>query len=640
MLKKTTKIHLERGTTRFRMMPSGGKMPRVAKLEDFDFTPEPGMLYVATRAISSRVNANYDGWPPEELAKSFRSFVGRGVFVEHKNWDKDRSRGVILDAKLHKSFLANGEKDYWVELLIEVDAGTYPRLAKAILSGDLDAVSMGADVEYTVCSVCTNKAASVSDYCMHIPYMKGQRVFNSSIGKESLVWEDCYGVNFFEISFVFDPADESAKISDFMLADSSKVSSKKTRSVIRDREESFSHYTQRVAGLRRVASKLGDVVEMTLPEEVDTLRLEVPCPQCGQEFDGLVCDHCGFAEPPQELSDPDTSPDGMQVDDLRTRDQVEEDPRMAPQLTNNPQRIQGGRMSRFDQLRARKIASDLDETSINDVGGDVPAAVNDLPGTEENRTDPATADVEKLDTSEVVEGPGQSEVNVPGATTTPATDSAALAARRKATLEARDRKQAAAYRRMLAQKRKADNVLQTDVTNLDAPAVSTEQTIKPDENVDVEKPTDQKDQLEKADHGDKVNDGTETGFGMEKKVPDATPAFQEGWASAKKVDKSARLLSIVSMVDELEDAGLSTRQERLAKIARFERMSGEKLAGYREAISEFKSAQLRTAGRRVATVRNNGTTRLPQLGQLSTSHRQASASGDDVAADDSLTFIK
>lgn len=288
------------------LLQSGATRGKAASPERWGYEPEPGMLYVAVRAISSRVNANYDGWPAEELEKGWRTFIGRGVFVEHHNWDTSRTRGVILDAKLHKDTLANGTKDYWVELLIEVDANAYPRLAKAIIRGDINTVSMGADVQYTVCSACGNKAHDVREYCAHIPHMKGRRVPTGKEGakKEALVWEDCYGVNFFEISFVFDPADESAYVADFYTAAASAATAK-AASRVRRRRESVGSFHQ------RVAYKEAELVPtMALPNQVDTLREEVTCPSCGQEFDGEICDNCGYEQPPEELDDPDTAPRG------------------------------------------------------------------------------------------------------------------------------------------------------------------------------------------------------------------------------------------------------------------------------------------------------------------------------------------
>lgn len=285
------------------LLQSGATRGKAASPERWGYEPEPGMLYVAVRAISSRVNANYDGWPADELEKSWQTFIGRGVYVEHHNWDTKRSRGVILDAKLHKDTLANGVKDYWVELLIEIDAHAFPRLAQAIINGDVNAVSMGADVQYTVCSACGNKARDTREYCAHIPHMKGRRVKVEGSKKEALVWEDCHDINFFEISFVFDPADESAFVADYFRAEGSATSRASSR--VRRSNENITSYRQRVA-----SKKKADLEGLSLPGEVDTLRDEQYCPQCGAEWDGEICDNCGYEAAPEGLQDPDTEPRG------------------------------------------------------------------------------------------------------------------------------------------------------------------------------------------------------------------------------------------------------------------------------------------------------------------------------------------
>jgi len=187
------------------------------KLEDFpNFKPEKGFVYVASRAISSRVNANYDGWPVDQIKKSYKTFVGRPIYVEHNNSDPDRARGVILDALYKEAKLASGVIDASVYCLMEVDSVTFPKLAKAIMDGKLNAVSMGADVDGTQCSACGKYASKPSEYCVHIPRMKGRTVTVYKEGKrsESLVFESCIKPNFFELSFVFDPADESAWLTD------------------------------------------------------------------------------------------------------------------------------------------------------------------------------------------------------------------------------------------------------------------------------------------------------------------------------------------------------------------------------------------------------------------------------------------
>lgn len=181
-------------------------------LQDFDYKERPGYLYAVSRAISSRVNANYDGWPVHELRKAYKTFVGRPVFVEHNNSDPAQARGVVLDAIYKETRLASGITDGSVYCLMEIDAQTFPKLGSAIMSGAIPGVSMGADVGSTTCSACGNNAKTERDYCEHLPYMKGMRldIYKNGTRKEALVWENCHKPNFFELSCVFDPADESA----------------------------------------------------------------------------------------------------------------------------------------------------------------------------------------------------------------------------------------------------------------------------------------------------------------------------------------------------------------------------------------------------------------------------------------------
>lgn len=180
----------------------------------FDYEPRPGYLYVRSRAISSRTNDNFDTFPAEEIRKAWATFKGKPVFVNHHNDNHRRARGVIIDAALHEDTNPDGTPDTWVEVLMEVDAIRYPKLAEAVVKGHIDRTSMGTDVAFSVCSACGNKAYTPLDYCHHIPKMKGKRIerFTASGTKESvLVHEICYGLGFFENSLlVEDPADPTA----------------------------------------------------------------------------------------------------------------------------------------------------------------------------------------------------------------------------------------------------------------------------------------------------------------------------------------------------------------------------------------------------------------------------------------------
>src|SRR4051812_18396718 len=166
----------------------------------FQFEPRPGYLYVRSRSISSRCNDNFDMFPADEIAKSYRSFIGRPVFVNHNNQDHRRARGRVVDAVLHRDRNPDGTPDTWAETLMEIDAKTYPKLAHAILVGDIDRTSMGCDVELSKCSVCANEATSPLEYCSHIPGQKGKRVFKMAANGQRegvLVFEVCSGLKFF-----------------------------------------------------------------------------------------------------------------------------------------------------------------------------------------------------------------------------------------------------------------------------------------------------------------------------------------------------------------------------------------------------------------------------------------------------------
>jgi hypothetical protein len=205
--------------------------PTLEKLSSFeDYKTDDGYLYTRVRAISSRVNKNNDGWPSEELANSYLSFLHKPIFVDHHNADPKKARGVIVDSKLHveedldkassfdpyySSAPENHKPPTWVELLLEVDARSFPHLAKAIISGDIDGVSMGANVDESICSICSNLATSPKDYCEHIQNKGASYPVDEDGHKTSRkAYEDCQKISFFEISYVFDPADETALVLD------------------------------------------------------------------------------------------------------------------------------------------------------------------------------------------------------------------------------------------------------------------------------------------------------------------------------------------------------------------------------------------------------------------------------------------
>lgn len=182
-----------------------------------DWKPRPGFLYTVCRAISARINQNFDAWPSEELKKSYRTFIGKPIFVNHQNHDPTKARGKVIAAR----YIENGD-DKYIETIMEVDAQRFPKLAKEIRDGGLDSVSMGVEAGFTICSACGNKAYDEPEFCDHVRNHKGHivKVKNKKTGKteDRLVYEDCFKLGFFELSYVFDPADETAVVSRVMMA--------------------------------------------------------------------------------------------------------------------------------------------------------------------------------------------------------------------------------------------------------------------------------------------------------------------------------------------------------------------------------------------------------------------------------------
>ena len=180
---------------------------------------------------------------------------------------------------------------------------------------------MGCDVDNSTCSYCDNVATTAEEFCDHILNNKGQELTKLENGqpKRILVFEICRGLNFFEISFVFDPADETAVMQEVIVPNGVKMA---THNIPRTL-----YTTSSSGGLVVTTTNTGVTMnqaiakttsanaylaygEMVAPPKVDTLRDDDVCPQCGSQFNGVECDNCGYITPPEELQDPDTKKAG------------------------------------------------------------------------------------------------------------------------------------------------------------------------------------------------------------------------------------------------------------------------------------------------------------------------------------------
>ena len=169
-----------------------------------------GYLAVKTRACSARINVNLDCFEKTELEKAWLTYEGcTNVFVEHTytktdddpakyddGIDRSRSRGYV--AAVHYD-----ADESVVYLLLAIDKA-YGELCDLIIDGSLGAVSMGCN-----CTLyCSNCGGEFDDChpceCRACPNLIGTQIDGH------LVYDIMRDVNFYEISIVAEPADQTA----------------------------------------------------------------------------------------------------------------------------------------------------------------------------------------------------------------------------------------------------------------------------------------------------------------------------------------------------------------------------------------------------------------------------------------------
>ena len=179
-----------------------GRTASRVKVGSFEYEPAgPDYLYVSLRALSAdRPNLNFDMFPSDELREAHGTFVGSSVFLEHDNRDPEKSRGAIIASRFHDE----DPDDKWVEILMELDERRCPKLCSMIRSGEIDTFSMGCNVEFSECPICGAKAEQPWQFCEH---MRNKGV---EYGGEP-AYGVCHGIEFFEESVVYNPADPTAR---------------------------------------------------------------------------------------------------------------------------------------------------------------------------------------------------------------------------------------------------------------------------------------------------------------------------------------------------------------------------------------------------------------------------------------------
>ena len=186
-----------------------------AKVVEAAIKKHPNALFFRSKAIKAdEINQNSDLFPYEELKKAYKTFEGVPFFTNHDNQHVEHAKGKNIFAEWNED-----EKSVYVISFVDRDA--YPHLCRSIEEGYVTGVSMGAAVEYSVCSICGNHAERSEDFCSHITERKGRKfsgtVRNVNTGEmvshqNADVYETNYGLKFIELSAVVDPACPSCHI--------------------------------------------------------------------------------------------------------------------------------------------------------------------------------------------------------------------------------------------------------------------------------------------------------------------------------------------------------------------------------------------------------------------------------------------
>lgn len=120
------------------------------------------------------INNNGDAWARPLLLSTYRTFIGAHNYLEHIQLP-ELSKGFIIDAVARDL----GDTVY-VDILVATDRG-HNLLIGDILSGKVNALSMGCISLFTICTKCGNVAADDSQLCSCVQYEgKGSKFVDES----------------------------------------------------------------------------------------------------------------------------------------------------------------------------------------------------------------------------------------------------------------------------------------------------------------------------------------------------------------------------------------------------------------------------------------------------------------------------
>ena len=170
---------------------------------------DPDYFYMKVRAVSAGEyfgsNKNHDYFPEKELIAGYKTFLTAHTFKNHENKNVENAIGDVLTTDWN-------DKMKGIDLLLRVDRRIAPSIVRGFEKGFMTDVSMGCRIDYSVCSICGNKAKTKHEYCEHIKTMRG-KIFDD--GRK--VFEINIGPKFHDISAVLSGAERVAKVTGLLI---------------------------------------------------------------------------------------------------------------------------------------------------------------------------------------------------------------------------------------------------------------------------------------------------------------------------------------------------------------------------------------------------------------------------------------
>ena len=183
-------------------------------------------VFPIPRAVTAdEPNANGDRFTDDELTRFsnlhrcqvYQTFRNDPLHIEHVAFDPKAARGFLPDVY----YTLADPNDKHVLVVAAVDTTKDVPFATGILDGSINKFSMGCTCEAVKCSYskCESPIAySDDEMCDHLKWHKMSHIDGE------LIFEDCLGVEFSELSGVGDPADPKA-ITQMMLSASKRNAS-------------------------------------------------------------------------------------------------------------------------------------------------------------------------------------------------------------------------------------------------------------------------------------------------------------------------------------------------------------------------------------------------------------------------------